>query len=57
MTAGDGNILDFNKVKLLLLETKIQLKRTEQQAAQLKQKFVNYTGGNLVDVSAIGALF
>lgn len=53
MTAGDGNILDFNKVKLLLLEIRTQLKRTEQQAAQLKQKFVNFTGGNLLDVSAI----
>ena len=52
MTAGDGNILDFNKVKLLLLETRTQLKRTEQQSAQLKQKFVNYTGGKLLDVTS-----
>jgi outer membrane protein, heavy metal efflux system len=52
MTAGDGNILDFNKVKLLLLETRTQLKRTEQQIEQLKQRFVNYTGGKLLGVTA-----
>lgn len=50
MTAGDGNILEFNKLKLLLLETKTQLKRTEQQREQLKHKFVNYTGGTSLQV-------
>lgn len=53
MDAGDGNILDFNKLKLLLLETKAQLKRSEQQQEQLKQLFVNYTGGTLLEVSKI----
>jgi outer membrane protein TolC len=52
MIAGDGNILDFNKVKILLLETRTQLKRTEQQIEQLKQKFVNYTGGKLLELAA-----
>ncbi|WP_316747049.1 TolC family protein [Pedobacter gandavensis] len=51
MGAGDGNILDFNKIKLLLLETKTQLKRNEQQREQLKQKFVAYTGGSVVAVN------
>lgn len=52
MNAGDGNILDFNKVKLLLLEIKTQLKRNEQQREQIKQKFVAYTGGSAVAVDA-----
>lgn len=52
MDAGDGNILDLNKVKLLFLETKTQLKRNEQQREQLKQKFVAYTGGSMVAVDA-----
>lgn len=51
MDVGDGNILDFNKLKLLLLEIKTQLKRTEQQREQLKHKFVNYTGGTLLQVN------
>ncbi|TCD01119.1 TolC family protein [Pedobacter psychroterrae] len=52
MSAGDGNVLDLNKVKLLLLETKTQLKRNEQQREHLKQKFVAYTGGSMVTVDA-----
>lgn len=51
MDAGDGNILDFNKLKLLLLETKTQLKRTEQKCEHLKQQFVNYTGGSMIAVN------
>lgn len=50
MNVGDGNILDFNKIKLLLIETKTYLKRNEQQREQLKQKFVAYTGGSLIAV-------
>ncbi|MEJ5962945.1 TolC family protein [Pedobacter immunditicola] len=53
MDAGDGNILDFNKLKLLILETKTQLKRSEQQQEQLKQLFVNYTGGTLLEVNTL----
>lgn len=50
MNAGDGNILDFSKIKLLLLETKTHLKLNEQQRERLKQKFVAYTGGSLVAI-------
>lgn len=53
MDAGDGNILDFNKLKLLLLETKSQLKRTEQRQEQLQQLFVNYTGGALINIGGM----
>jgi len=52
MAAGEGNILDFNKLKILLLETRTGLKRSEQQREQLKQKFVNYTGGTELEVTA-----
>jgi len=51
LKAGDGNILDYNKLKLLLLETKIQFTRYKQQREQLKQKFLLYTGGSIVAVN------
>ena len=46
-------MLDLNKLKILLLETKTQLKRNIEQTVQLKQKFVNYSGGSLVEVNTV----
>ena len=51
MNAGEGNILELNRLRLSLLKSTSQLTEHIQLRRQLRQDFVRHTGGLSIDVN------